>query len=59
MILDVLCAKCGGVVKAIAPMFVMTNHGLPSADCEGNGMPGTPINLIHVSAAPPRVIVGS
>jgi hypothetical protein len=59
MTLDVLCPKYGGVAKAIAPMFVMPNHGLLSADCEGNGMLGTPINLIHVPTAPPRVIVGS
>ena len=59
MIFDVLCSKCGGVVKAIAPNFLMTEHGLISANCMGIGMPGTPINLIHVSAAPPRVLINA
>lgn len=56
MILDVLCPKCGALVKAMAPKFEMPNHGLPTVNCEGVGMPGTPINLIHVSTAPPRVL---
>ncbi len=58
MILDVLCPKCGAVVKAMAPKFEMPRHGLPAVKCMGNGMPGTPINLIHVSAAPARVLIG-
>ena len=59
MILDVLCPKCGAMVKAIAPRFEMPTHGLATVNCVGVGKPGTPINLIHVSVAPPRVLVGS
>jgi|GEM_PF-1877185 hypothetical protein len=55
MNLDVLCPKCGGVFNTIAPKFLMPQHGVPAVNCVGTGMPGTPINLIHVSATPPRV----
>ncbi len=59
MLLDTLCPKCGGMLKAVSPKFILPIHGLPTVNCEGNGMPGTPINLIHVSATPARVLVGS
>ena len=55
MNLDVLCPKCGGVFNAITPKLLMLQHGVPAVDCIGAEMPGTPINLIHVSATPPRV----
>jgi hypothetical protein len=58
MIFSVLCKNCGGVFEATAPKFEMPKHGLAAVNCMGIGMPGTPINLIHVSAAPPRVLVG-
>jgi hypothetical protein len=59
MILDTLCPQCGAMLKAVAPKFELPKHGLPTLNCMGNGMPGTPVNLIHVSAAPARVLIGS
>ena len=59
MILAVYCPKCGVVAKAPAPRFELPQHGLPAVKCMGIGMPGTPLNLIHVSVPPPRVVVGS
>lgn len=57
MILDVLCPKCGGVVKAESPKFEMPRHGLPQVNCMGNGKPGTPISLIHGATVPARVLI--
>jgi hypothetical protein len=54
--LDVLCSSCCGVLKAVSPKFEMLAHGFPTVKCVGIG---TPINLIHVSAALPRVLVES
>ena len=57
MIFDVLCKKCGAVVKARAPKFQIPRHGLPAINCMGIGMPGTPISLVHGTVVPARVLI--